>query len=232
MRARCYCYEEVFAEKVRALAERARPRDLYDVINLFRHDELHPAALVIRDALSKKCAFKGIAFPALGSLSPLREELEADWIAMLAHQLPALPPVDAFWGELPALFAWLENGRLPAVLAAYPMEPGDVVIRPPAGAMSIPGMASTAPLEVIRFAASNRLCVELDYVDERGSRGTRIIEPYSMRRTPAGDIVLHALRADGTGHRSYRVDRIRAARATKQSFKPLYAIELTPMAPS
>ena len=29
--ARCYSYEEVFAEKVRALAERARPRDLYDV---------------------------------------------------------------------------------------------------------------------------------------------------------------------------------------------------------
>ena len=29
-----YAYEEVFAEKVRALAERTRPRDLYDVVNL------------------------------------------------------------------------------------------------------------------------------------------------------------------------------------------------------
>jgi predicted nucleotidyltransferase component of viral defense system len=26
---RCYCFEEVFAEKIRALAERERPRDLY-----------------------------------------------------------------------------------------------------------------------------------------------------------------------------------------------------------
>lgn len=34
---KCYAYEEVFAEKVRALAERARPRDLYDVINLYRN---------------------------------------------------------------------------------------------------------------------------------------------------------------------------------------------------
>ncbi len=33
--ARCYAYEELFAEKVRALGERTRPRDLYDVINLF-----------------------------------------------------------------------------------------------------------------------------------------------------------------------------------------------------
>ncbi len=231
MHARCYSYEEVFAEKMRALAERARPRDLYDVINLFRHDEFHPAAPVIHDALSKKCAFKGIPFPTFDSLSPLREELEADWVVMLDHQLPSLPPVDAFWSELPALFSWLEEGRQPVVLAAYPLASGDVVFRPPAGAISIPGMTSSAPIEVIRFAASNRLCVELDYVDERGSRGVRLIEPYSMRRTQAGEIILHALRADGTGHRSYRIDRIVGARATQKSFTPTYAIELTPMGP-
>ena len=34
-----YAYEEVFAEKIRALAERTRPRDLYDVVNLFRNTE-------------------------------------------------------------------------------------------------------------------------------------------------------------------------------------------------
>jgi predicted nucleotidyltransferase component of viral defense system len=227
----CYSYEEVFSEKVRALAERARPRDLYDVINLFRHDEFHPAAQVIHDTLSQKCAFKGIPFPTLAGLSPLREELEADWGIMLNHQLPALPPVDAFWSELPMLFAWLEEGRQPVALAAYAMAAGEVVIRPPAGSMSIPGMASSAPIEVIRFAASNHLSVELDYVDESGIRGVRLIEPYSMRRTQVGDIVLHALRADGTGHRSYRVDRIKGARATNQTFTPKYAIELTPMGP-
>ena len=34
-----YAYEEAFGEKVRALVERARPRDLYDVINLYRNIE-------------------------------------------------------------------------------------------------------------------------------------------------------------------------------------------------
>jgi predicted nucleotidyltransferase component of viral defense system len=229
--ARCYSYEEVFAEKVRALAERTRPRDLYDVVNLFRHDEFHPAAQVIHDVLSQKCAYKGIAFPSLATLAPVHEELVGDWSVMLAHQLPSLPPVEAFWSELPALFAWLEEGRQPVIPAAYPLAAGDIVIRPPAGTISVPGMASSAPLEVIRFAASNRLCVEIDYTDEQGARSTRTIEPYSLRHTQAGHIVLHAIRVDNQQHRSYRVDRIRAARATQRSFAPRYAIELTPTGP-
>jgi predicted nucleotidyltransferase component of viral defense system len=229
--ARCYSYEEVFAEKVRALAERARPRDLYDVINLFRHDEFHPAAPVIHDVLGKKCTFKGIPFPTVAALSQLRAELEGDWAVMLSHQLPSLPPVDAFWSELPALFAWIEEGQRPAIPAAFPLSAGDIVIRPPAGAISIPGMASSAPIEVIRFAASNRLCVELDYIDEQMRRGVRTIEPYSLRRTQAGEIVLHAVRADNQQHRSYRVDRIRGARTTQRTFTPRYAVELTPTGP-
>jgi predicted nucleotidyltransferase component of viral defense system len=31
-----------FAEKFRALAERTRPRDLYDVVNLYRNGEARP----------------------------------------------------------------------------------------------------------------------------------------------------------------------------------------------
>ena len=229
--ARCYSYEEVFAEKLRALAERARPRDLYDVVNLFRHDEFHPAAPIIHDTLAKKCAFKGIPFPTLSTLLPLQEELVTDWAAMLTHQLPSLPPVEAFWSELPALFAWIEEARRPPTPAAFPLAVGDIVIRPPAGTLTVPGMASTAPIEVIRFAASNRLCVELDYTDEQGRRSVRTIEPYSLRRTQAGDIILHAVRADNQLHRSYRIDRIRGAKATQRTFTPSYAVELTPTGP-
>ena len=32
-----YCYEELFAEKMRALTERLRPRDLYDIVHLFQN---------------------------------------------------------------------------------------------------------------------------------------------------------------------------------------------------
>ena len=52
--ARCYVFEELFGEKVRALAQRVRPRDLYDVINLFRHGDFRNASAVIRDVVAQK----------------------------------------------------------------------------------------------------------------------------------------------------------------------------------
>jgi predicted nucleotidyltransferase component of viral defense system len=53
-----YCFEEVFAEKFRALAERERPRDLYDVVHLYRDDEIRPDRSVVMNTLREKCAFK------------------------------------------------------------------------------------------------------------------------------------------------------------------------------
>jgi predicted nucleotidyltransferase component of viral defense system len=60
-----YAYEEAFGEKMRALAERTRPRDLYDVINLFRNAESRPESSVLLDVLGQKCAYKGIEVPRL-----------------------------------------------------------------------------------------------------------------------------------------------------------------------
>ena len=116
---RSYAYEEAFGEKVRALAERARPRDLYDVINLFRNDEARPAAAVLLDVLGQKCAFKGMDVPAFAGLEPQRTLLEGNWGQMLAHQLPVLPPFVAFWDELPVFFDWLRGGFAPSIPAAY-----------------------------------------------------------------------------------------------------------------
>jgi len=63
-----YCFEEIFAEKMRALAERERPRDLYDVVHLYRHVEIRPDRGVVLKTLQKKCAFKGIPVPTIESL--------------------------------------------------------------------------------------------------------------------------------------------------------------------
>jgi hypothetical protein len=230
MTARCYSFEEVFGEKVRALGERARPRDLYDVINLFRNGEFRVAAAVIRDVVRQKCAFKSVSFPTLETLTTFRDELIGEWGNMLGHQLPALPPVESFWDALPEFFGWLTETATPIAVAAYPLAAGDQVLRAPAGAIRIPGR-STPAIEVIRFAGSNRLCVDMDYVDENGRRSIRTIEPYSLRRTQAGDIVLHAIRADAQQHRSYRIDRIQSASVTNRTFTPRYEVELTPTGP-
>jgi Nucleotidyl transferase AbiEii toxin, Type IV TA system/X-Pro dipeptidyl-peptidase (S15 family) len=42
---RSYCFEEVFAEKLRAMGERSRPRDLYDIVNLYRRPASQPQPL-------------------------------------------------------------------------------------------------------------------------------------------------------------------------------------------
>ena len=92
-------------------------------------------------------------------------------------------------------------------------------------------MGVSAPLEIIRFAAANRLCVSLDYTNKQGQRDIRIIEPYSLRRTSEGNLLLMAVKA-GTGEvRSYRADQINGASATGQSFVPRYAIELADEGP-
>ena len=224
---RCYAFEELFGEKVRALAQRARPRDLYDVINLFRHGDFRNAAAVIRDVVSQKCRFKQIPFPTFEGLASAHPELVGEWANMLGHQLPSLPPVDLFWDALPEFFRWLTGAMIPQLLPSHPMGVGGTVLHSPAGGIRTPGR-STPFIEVIRFAASNHLLVDLDYQDEQGSRRTRVIEPYSLRRTKDDNILLCAVSVERQEPRSYRVERILGATILNRGFTPRFQIELTP----
>jgi hypothetical protein len=84
---------------------------------------------------------------------------------------------------------------------------------------------------MIRFAAANRLLVEIDYGDKKGVRSKRAIEAYSLRRSQAGDVLLMAARADSGEARSYLVSNILGVSPTQISFSPRYPIELTPSGP-
>lgn len=106
------------------------------------------------------------------------------------------------------------------------MAAGETVLRERTLRLPLSG-AAQSNLEIIRFAAGNHLCVDLQY---QGS--VRRIEPYSLRRTHDGNIILHAIRAADGQHRSYRIDRIEGAQTTGQSFVPRYAVELSPHGPA
>ncbi len=223
-----YDFEEVFAEKVRALAERERPGDLYDVVHLYRREGLNPDRALILNTLAVKCQFKGIELPTMEILTnqPEREDLESDWEHMLAHQLPVLPPFKQFWDELSDVFDWLQQTKEKETLATVTAYGGGIIDE----SWSPPPMAQAwhteVPLEVIRFAAANRLCIDLEYKNEH-----RLIEPYSLRRTQDGNILLHAVRYEDGQPRSYRIDRIQGAAATSTSFSPRYVIGLTASGP-
>ena len=221
---RCYGFEELFAEKLRALVQRCRPRDLYDVVHLFRRRDLRAEPELIRETLAQKCRAKGLEPPTADTVlqSEHKAELESEWENMLGHQLPSLPPLEQFWEEVPAIFRWLDGELTDAELDALGgAEEQDW--RPPP---TVATWGFGIPLETIRFAGANRLCVMLRY----GGR-ERLIEPYSLRRTRDGNLLLHALRAEGGEHRSYRVDRIERVEVTTQAFRPKYVVEFTRLGP-
>ncbi len=79
-----YALEEIFAEKVRSLFERTRPRDLYDVWYLNKKVTFE------KTLFKKKCEFKKIE-PDIDELIIKKSNYEKSWKASLRHQLPDLP---------------------------------------------------------------------------------------------------------------------------------------------
>ena len=130
---------------------------------------MKPDQTKILDTLGKKCKFKGIDVPTMETLlnHPDHDELETEWENMLGHQLPALPEFEQFWNELPAILDWLHGARVevsvPTIqIAATGCAAIDESWEPPSMASSW-SRYSSAPLEIIRFAAANRLCINLGH---------------------------------------------------------------------
>jgi len=80
-----------------------------------------------------------------------------------------------------------------------------------------------APLETIRFAAANRLCVELGY---QGSNNA-LSSQYSLRRTKANDLLLYAYASDNSEIHHTGWIASRSGRSTRRTFVPRFAVELT-----
>lgn len=216
---RSYSYDELFGEKLRALVERARPRDLYDVVNMFRYEPERPAATSVVKAYRAKCEFKGIEAPLTVSgllTEEHRQDLVADWAPMLSHQLPQLPTLDQFLAALEEVAAWL-GGEPVAVLPPVPVsQPVTAWAAPP----MIEAWHAGFAVELIRFAGRNRLCIDLGYKGR-----TRVVEPYSFRRSRAGDLLFFGWNVPDNGIRTYRADRIAGVRVTNRPFVPRFAVE-------
>lgn len=157
-----------------------------------------------------------------------RGDVEAGWKTMLDHQLPALVPVDSFWDELPAIFDWLHGVAIAAPLAPFPI--AGTVVRE--RILTTPsGFSGQSFIVTIRFAAANRLRIDLQYRDLKAAVTTRTIEPYSFRRSSAGDVRLMATQEADGQPRSFLIDGILGVSVTQRTFVPRYPIELTPTGP-
>lgn len=213
-----YSFEEAFAEKTRALLERLRPRDLYDVIHLYRHDELQPNKQIVLTTLEEKCKFKEIKVPTLVALErhSERKQIELGWEQSLKHQLSELPSFEQFWDELKLFFAWLYGSVSKPKLQEIPLG-GNPFLR-----QHLSAIPHAFPIQKVRFAAANHLCVELTYGGTK-----RLIEPYSLRTTKDGNVLLQSIKHLSQEARSYRLDRIEGAEISPTPFTPKYRVELT-----
>ena len=83
-----------------------------------------------------------------------------------------------------------------------------------------------SPVELLRYAAQSRLVVEFDYTDEHGRFSRRRVEPYTLYQTTEGNIVLGVFDLRRSDRRSFRIDRVRNAHVTEESFVPRFATEV------
>lgn len=232
-RVRCYSLNEILAEKTRALCEReGRARDVYDVVHLNREFKDAISAAKVADIARRKFAFKELDPPTVELiLSHVdRDALAAAWNQQLRHQLPHLPPVETFFDELRSALAWwLEPTRAQDELPAIPTAPSEQAVpRDRFPAMASFGASSRlgAPLDLLRYAARNRLCAILGY---HGI--ARTVEPYSLRLTETGNLLLYAYEIDRGGHpthglKAYRLAEIGDASVLDRPFVPRYRVEL------
>ncbi len=230
-----YSIEELFAEKTRALLERTRPRDLYDVVQIV---ENHAGSIdfeLAREFFHRKCAHKNLAPPAAAALSALvqgSDELKADWGSMLAHQLQVLPPINSVLGRLAPVLSWLDAGvptAVETVHAGTNLVASTQARRPSGnemqGTLIAPPSATywgAAPIEQIRFAGANRLLISFMYNAKH-----RVAEPYSLRRAADGHLNLYAWVRSDVHIKQFRISKIEGLKVTGETFSPRYEIELT-----
>lgn len=222
-----YSLAELFAEKTRALLERTRPRDLYDVVFILENQPEIIDLARARDLFAEKCRVKSLTPPSPAALVDVvrsAAELRSEWSNMLAHQLPALPPLDAMLERLSALLAWIERpAPLPVAALARFAAPADETVIAPAG---VALWQTGVPLEIVRFAGANHLLIEFTYHGR-----SRRAEPYSLRRARTGNLLLYAWEQSSPTIKAFKVTEMHSLQATDISFLPRYRIEFTSTGP-
>ena len=88
-----YTLDEMYAEKVRSLFERTRPRDLYDVWYLNKKITFD------KTLFQKKCKYKNVE-PDIDELVTRKTNYEKTWKGSLQHQLAELPSATDVFDEV------------------------------------------------------------------------------------------------------------------------------------
>lgn len=223
-----YSLEELLAEKTRALIDRTRPRDLYDVVLVLDNAGTAISMAGLHQIFRSKCEAKGIPPPTVSQVISLVEgsqELFADWDTMLARQLPDLPSPAVFMTRLGPLIQWIDSPapQRAVSLSSAPSRPGEILFAP----ASVQFTGGGTSLEAIRFAGANRLLVRFVYHDT-----LRTVEPYSLRRPGTGNLLLYGWESASSQIKAFNLDKISSLVVTPEPYSPRYSVELSSIGPA
>ena len=222
-----YSLEELLAEKTRALFERTRPRDLYDVVFVLDNAGTAISLANLHRHFRSKCQAKGIPTPTASEVLALvqgDQELLTDWDMMLARQLPDLPSPGIFISRLGPMIQWIDAPPPEPTpsLASASARPGETPFAP--SSVQFTGMGTS--LEAIRFAGANRLAVRFTY------NGTqRTVEPYSLRRPATGKLLVYGWELEAAQIKAFNLDRISSVVVTHEPYSPRFRVELSSIGP-
>ena len=99
-----YSLEEIFAEKIRALIQRTRARDLYDVGMLY--DLINKNKVL--QILEEKFDFKGVILD-ISSLTKRKDDFSNAWDASLNHQLKVIADFEIFFNKAIKIMSEIKN---------------------------------------------------------------------------------------------------------------------------
>ncbi len=238
----CYSVNEILAEKTRAIYERqGRARDIYDVVNISRNFREHVEIKKARLGLKEKFLFKSLPEPSVDFIfSQINlDQLKANWQDQLGHQLQVLPTAESFYDDLRSALSWWMDEHpaelvLPTISKAKEEQTLPRVHFPEASSFLAKNIGTVQPVQIpfhrhldqIRYAARNRLCVEIEYHGV-----TRLVEPYSLRQPRTGNLLLYIYElkrgaGKSEGIKAYKINEIANATVTPQGFLPRYIVEL------
>jgi len=101
-----YSLEEIVAEKTRALFERTRPRDLYDVWYLWNRVNKEK----VLELLEEKCQFKGVIINT-SSIIDRKGDFDNAWEVSLRHQLKQLPDFNKTFDKVLGIIKRIEENE-------------------------------------------------------------------------------------------------------------------------
>jgi predicted nucleotidyltransferase component of viral defense system len=97
--ARSYSFSELFAEKLRALLERFRPRDVYDVVHCFERTNPQDVQRIF-EQFDNKCASKKVPLQGIEHLFQQLKAAKPFWEEQLSHQIGDLLPFEIYAQKL------------------------------------------------------------------------------------------------------------------------------------